>query len=170
MLTRYTYRKYENSGNLNQILLHPPDNLSSIFCHAHVSRAWWTSFTGHVAVAEPSPAVVVATWLEGHTRGTASVVTPPTARLGHQDDAHFGLLKHIFIIPCPRNCPIGPKGPYPSQPTKSVAKHLAEKMSFKTAHIQPTLSPRSAHIRDTSNRVQIDTTCWIINSDQITSH
>ena len=32
-------------------------------------------------------------------------------------------------------------------------------MSFSTAHIQPTLSPRSVHIRNTSNRAQIDPTC-----------
>ena len=30
-------------------------------------------------------------------------------------------------------------------------------MSFKTAHIQPTLSPHSSHIRGTSDRDQIDT-------------
>ena len=33
----------------------PPDNLSPILYHAHVSRTWWTSesSTGHVAVTEP---------------------------------------------------------------------------------------------------------------------
>ena len=35
----------------------PLSSRSPILCHAHVSRAKWTSSTGHVAVSEPSPAI-----------------------------------------------------------------------------------------------------------------
>ena len=58
------------------------------------------------------PAVVVVTWLGGHTRGMAPGVEPPTARLGHPGDVHFGPLKPISFIPWFRNGPIGPKGSY----------------------------------------------------------
>ena len=62
-----------------------------------------------------SPAVVVATWLEGHTRGMAPGVAPPspTARLGHPGDVHSGLLKPISFFPWLRNGPIGAKVSYP---------------------------------------------------------
>ena len=42
-----------------------------------------------------SPAVVVATWLEGHKRGIAPVVAPPAAKLDYPDDVQFGL----FSVP-----------------------------------------------------------------------
>ena len=64
-----------------------------------------------------SPAVVVATWLEGHTRGMVPGVAPPspTARLGHPGDVHSGLLKPISLFPWLRNGPIAPKVSYPNK-------------------------------------------------------
>ena len=63
------------------------------------------------------PAVVVETWLEGHTRGVAPGVAPPspTARLGHPGDVHSGLLKLISFFPWLRNGPIGAKVSYPNK-------------------------------------------------------
>ena len=61
------------------------------------------------------PAVVVATWLEGHTRGMAPVVAPLTARPGYLVDVHFDLLKPVSFIPWLCSRPIGPKGPYPNK-------------------------------------------------------
>ena len=63
------------------------------------------------------PAVVVPTWLEGHTRHDADValqpvMAPAKVRPGHQGEVHFGLLKPISFIPWFRN---GPIGPYPNQ-------------------------------------------------------
>ena len=57
-----------------QILLYPQDNLSPVLCHAPVSRAWWTSSTGHVAVTRAAPRQWWLTWPEGHTLGMAPVV------------------------------------------------------------------------------------------------
>ena len=64
-----------------------------------------------------SPAVVVATWLEGYTRGMVAVVAlpSPTARLGHPGDVHSGLLKPISFLPWLRNGPIVPKVSYPNK-------------------------------------------------------
>ena len=63
------------------------------------------------------PAVVVETWLEGHTRGVAPGVAPPspTARLGHPGDVHSGLLKLISFFRWLRNGPIVPKVSYPNK-------------------------------------------------------
>ena len=57
-----------------QILLYPQDNLSPVLCHAPVSRAWWTSSTGHVTVTRAVPRQWWSTWPEGHSRGMAPVV------------------------------------------------------------------------------------------------
>ena len=66
-----------------------------------------------------SPAVVVATWLEGHTRGMAPGVAPPSPTallvLGHPGDVHCGLLKPISFFPWLRNGVIGPKVSYPNK-------------------------------------------------------
>ena len=60
-------------GN-TQVLLYPQDNLSPVLCHAPVSRAWWTSSTGHVTVTRAVPRQWWSTWPEGHSRGMAPVV------------------------------------------------------------------------------------------------
>ena len=98
-------------------MLYPPDNLSPILCHAHVSRAWWTSSTGHVAVTEPFPGSGGRDLAGGSlTRHGAGVARPsPTARLGHPGDVHSGLLKPISFFPWLRNGPIGPKVSYPDK-------------------------------------------------------
>ena len=57
-----------------QILLYPQNNLSPVLCHAPVSRAWWTSSTGHVTVTRAVPRQWWSTWPEGHSRGMAPVV------------------------------------------------------------------------------------------------
>ena len=57
-----------------QILLYPQDNLPPVLCHAPVSRAWWTSSTGHVTVTRAVPRQWWSTWPEGHSRGMAPVV------------------------------------------------------------------------------------------------
>ena len=57
-----------------QILLYPQDNLFPVLCHAPVSRAWWTSSTGHVTVTRAVPRQWWSTWPEGHSRGMAPVV------------------------------------------------------------------------------------------------
>ena len=80
---------------LIQFLLYPPDILSPILCHAHVSPGLVDVV--HRACGEPSPAVVVGAW-QGHIRGMASGVAPPTARLGHPGDVHFDPLKPISFI------------------------------------------------------------------------
>ena len=111
-----------------QIILYPPDILSPVLCHAHVSRALWTSSTGHVAVSEPSPggpAVVVATWLESHYRSMALRVAPYAASLGHFVDVYFGLLKPISFIQWLCNGPIGPNGSYPSQTKSMINVHCS---------------------------------------------
>ena len=65
---------YSTLPKKNQILLYPQDNLSPVLCHAPVSRAWWTSSTGHVKVTRAVPRQWWSTWPEGHTRGMAPVV------------------------------------------------------------------------------------------------
>ena len=57
-----------------QILLYPQDNLSPVPCQAPVSRAWWTSSTGHVTVTRAVPRQWWSTWPEDHSRGMAPVV------------------------------------------------------------------------------------------------
>ena len=59
----------------SQILLYPQDNLSPVLCHAPVSRAWWTSSTGHVTVTRAVPRQWWSTWPEGHSRGMVVVAT-----------------------------------------------------------------------------------------------
>ena len=70
-----------------QVLLYPQDNLSRVLCHALVSRAWWTSSTGYVAVARAAPGsgrpglrVTHAAWRRWWQ--------PPKASLGHPGDVY----------------------------------------------------------------------------------
>ena len=126
-----TSSKCKMLKKLFQLLLYPPDNLSPILCHAHVSWTWWTSSTGHVAVTEPFPdRVVVANWLKSHTRGMVPGVAPPspTARFGHPGDVHSGLLKPISLFPWLRNGPIGPKVSYPNK--KKYLKEITHLRHF----------------------------------------
>ena len=64
----------QTKNTKRQILLYPQDNLSPVLCHAPVSRAWWTSSTGHVTVTRAVPRQWWSTWPEGHSRGMAPVV------------------------------------------------------------------------------------------------
>ena len=68
------------------------------------------------------PAVVVhlAGGPHAHTCGMAPVVVWYLLMSGSVTrHVHFGLLKPNAFIPCFRNGPIGPKGPYPNQTKKS---------------------------------------------------
>ena len=58
-------------------------------------------------------------WRAWHGTGMAPGVEPPTARLGHPVDVHFGPLKLISFIPWLLNGPIWPKGSYPNQTKKN---------------------------------------------------
>ena len=76
-ITNFTDSALSLSNNVTsflQILLYPQDNLSPVLCHAPVSRAWWTSSTGHVTVTRAVPRQWWSTWPEGHSRGMAPVV------------------------------------------------------------------------------------------------
>ena len=65
---------------------------------------------------------LVATWMEGHTRGIVARWHSYSQARPHPGDVHFGPIKPIFFKPWLRNGPIGPKGSYPNQ-TKKVENY-----------------------------------------------
>ena len=73
--------------------------IPSPLCHAPVSRVWWTSSTGHVAVTEPSPGSGGQPGLRATRAAWRRWWQPSKASLGHPGDVHFGLLKPISFIP-----------------------------------------------------------------------
>ena len=81
------YPNQTKKSQNGQMLLSPQGNLSRVLCHALVNRAWWTSSTGHVAVARAAPGSgrpgLRATHAEWRRWWQ-----PPKASLGHPGDVY----------------------------------------------------------------------------------